>query len=134
MSARFATVSSYLLADGKSHVISGGAMEPNPKDLFLHFYFCPRLSGPYSELDPKGWSLNQVSLEGLGWAVCSGRKQLTETPPAFGSGCLGRPFNPLRLGPLAGSTLLFPQKTVSAFEWKKRLYKLGPAPLQDENF
>lgn len=119
----------------KSCVVSGAATESNPRNLFLHIYFCPRLTGPYSGLDPKGWSLNQVSLEGLGWAVCSGRKQLRETPPAFGSGCLGRPFNPLQLGLLAGWTLLlFPQKIVSAFEWKEHLYKLRPASFQDENF
>lgn len=73
----------------KTHVVSGAAIVSNPGDLFLHIYFCPRLTGCYSELDPKGWPLNQFSLRGLGGAVCSGRKQLTETWPAFGSGCLG---------------------------------------------
>lgn len=111
MSSRFGTSSGYLLTDRKKACYFQSCHGVKPRDHFLHIYFCPRFTGPWSKLDPKGWSLNQFSLKGLGGTVCSGRKLFPETWRAFGSGCLGRPFNPLRLGPLTGQTpLLFPQK------------------------
>lgn len=89
----------------RTHVVSGAAILSTPRDYFPHTYFCPRLSGHFSGPDP------QFSIKGLGGTVCSGRKQLTEIGPAFGSGCSRRPFSLLSQGPLAGSTLLlFPQK------------------------
>lgn len=108
-------------------------MESKPETTFFTFIFVQCWLAPVVDLIPKG-SPEPAQPRGFGRAVYSGRKWFPEIPPAFRSGCLGRPFPSPQTGASGWpNSLLFPQKQCLHLSGRK-CGQVRTAPFQDENF